>query len=107
MKIEIDDLSRPEIHALLEEHLRSMHSLGPPESVHALDLRKLRAPGITFWSAWDDDGLLGCGALLELDPKHGEIKSMRSCRRTGCTKASAWWRPGRSARMSKTPTACS
>ena len=78
MKIELDDLSRPAIHALLEEHLRNMHALGPPESVHALDLEKLRAPGITFWSAWDDRELLGCGALSELSPTHGEVKSMRT-----------------------------
>ncbi|MGI4779040.1 MAG: GNAT family N-acetyltransferase [Janthinobacterium lividum] len=90
MKIEIDDLRRPAIHALLEEHLRSMHALGTPESVHALDLRKLRAPGITFWSAWDDEELLGCGALSQLDPTHGEIKSMRTPqarRRTGAGRA--------------------
>ncbi len=90
MKIERDDLTRPEIHALLEEHLRNMHALGPPESVHALDLAKLRAPGITFWSAWDDTGLLGCGALSELSPTHGEIKSMRTPearRRTGAGRA--------------------
>ncbi len=90
MKIELDDLTRPEIHALLEEHLRNMHALGPPESVHALDLAKLRAPGITFWSAWDDAGLLGCGALSELSATHGEIKSMRTPearRRTGAGRA--------------------
>ncbi len=90
MKIELDDLTRPAIHALLEEHLRNMHALGPPESVHALDLAKLRAPGITFWSAWDDAGLLGCGALSELSPTHGEIKSMRTPearRRTGAGRA--------------------
>ena len=90
MKIEIDDLSRPEIRALLEEHLRSMHSLGPPESVHALDLQRLRAPGVTFWSAWNDGGLLGCGALSEIDARHGEIKSMRTPaarRRTGAGRA--------------------
>jgi putative acetyltransferase len=90
MRIELDDLSRPEIHALLEEHLRNMHALGPPESVHALDLAKLRAPGITFWSAWDDGGLLGCGALSEMSPTHGEIKSMRTPearRRTGAGRA--------------------
>ena len=45
MLIELDDLSRPEIHALLNEHLMSMHALSPPESVHALDLNRLRAPG--------------------------------------------------------------
>ena len=90
MKIEIDDLSRPAIHELLEEHLRNMHELGPPESVHALDLEKLRRPEITFWSAWDGDALLGCGALLELDRRHGEVKSMRTPearRRTGAGRA--------------------
>jgi putative acetyltransferase len=78
MNIEIDDLSRPAIHALLNEHLQSMYALSPPESVHALDLDKLRQPGITFWSAWDGDLLLGCGALKELDATHGEVKSMRT-----------------------------
>ena len=78
MKIEVDDLSRTAIHALLEEHLRSMYELSPPESVHALDLEKLRRPGITFWSAWEGPLLLGCGALKELDPGHGEVKSMRT-----------------------------
>jgi len=90
MKIEIDDLSRPAIHELLHEHLRSMHALGPPESVHALDIEELRRPEITFWSAWDGDALLGCGALLELDRKHGEVKSMRTPelrRRTGAGRA--------------------
>ena len=90
MKIELDDLSRPAIHALLEEHLRNMRALGPPESVHALDLDKLRRPEITFWSAWECDVLLGCGALLALDRRHGEIKSMRTPearRRTGAGRA--------------------
>ena len=90
MKIEIDDLSRPAIHALLEEHLRNMHELGPPESVHALDLDKLRRPDITFWTAWEGDVLLGCGALLEMNRRHGEVKSMRTpqaLRRTGAGRA--------------------
>ncbi|GAA4018879.1 GNAT family N-acetyltransferase [Actimicrobium antarcticum] len=78
MKIEIDDLSRLEIHSLLQEHLESMRQLSPLESVHALDLEKLRKPDITFWSAWEGPLLLGCGALKELDIKHGEIKSMRT-----------------------------
>lgn len=90
MQIEIDDLSRPEIHALLKEHLRSMYELSPPESVHALDLDKLRQPGISFWSAWEGATLLGCGALKELDPQHGEVKSMRTpeaLRRRGAGRA--------------------
>ena len=78
MKIEVDDLSRPAIHALLNEHLQNMYELSPPESVHALDLEKLRKPEITFWTAWEGSLLLGCGALKELDATHGEIKSMRT-----------------------------
>ena len=78
MKIELDDLSRTEVHALLEEHLQSMYATSPPESVHALGLEKLRKPDITFWSVWDGSLLLGCGAIKELDRKHGEIKSMRT-----------------------------
>lgn len=78
MQIRLDDLSGPEIRALLEEHLRNMHALSPPESVHALDIGKLREPDVTFWTAWDNDELLGCGALRELSPAHGEVKSMRT-----------------------------
>ena len=55
-----------------------MYALGPPESVHALDLEKLRKPEITFWSAWQGPILIGCGALKELDRMHGEVKSMRT-----------------------------
>jgi putative acetyltransferase len=90
MKIEIDDLSRPEIHALLDEHMQSMYDLSPPESVHALDLERLRSPEITFWSAWEGSLLLGCGALKELDRTHGEVKSMRTpsaLRRRGAGRA--------------------
>ena len=90
MKIEIDDLSRPEVHALLDEHLQSMYELSPPESVHALDLDKLRQPDMTFWSTWEGSQLLGCGALKELEPEHGEVKSMRTpnaMRRKGAGRA--------------------
>src|SRR5450830_1555408 len=73
MQIEVDDLSRPAIHALLEEHLRNMREISPPESVHALDLSKLRSPDIIFWTVWEDAQLIGCGALKELDRRHGEI----------------------------------
>lgn len=55
-----------------------MNAITPKESVHALDLDALRSADITFWSAWDGDALVGCGALRALDPTHGEIKSMRT-----------------------------
>lgn len=78
MEILVDDLTGPEISKLLVEHRQSMFKFSPPESVHALDIEGLRQPDITFWSAWDDGKLLGCGALKELDHSHAEIKSMRT-----------------------------
>lgn len=80
MQIRLDDLRGPEIRALLEEHVRSMHSLSPPESVHALDLAALRRPDIRFWTVWSGAELLGCGALRLLTHLHGEVKSMRTAR---------------------------
>ena len=73
-----DDLRGLEIAGLLQVHLDLMASQSPPESTHALDLEELRAPDITFWTAWRRDELLGAGALKELDPTHGEIKSMHT-----------------------------
>jgi len=81
MDIRVDDLTGPEIAALLSEHLRNMYLQSPPESVHALDIGRLRQPDITMWSAWEDGELLGCAALKQLDREHGEIKSMRTASR--------------------------
>ncbi|MEU7243004.1 GNAT family N-acetyltransferase [Streptomyces sparsogenes] len=78
MKIETDDLSGPEIAEFLDEHVRQMRSLSPPESKHALDLDALREPGVTFWVVRDGDVLVGCGALKKLDAGHAELKSMRT-----------------------------
>ncbi|MGH8689118.1 MAG: GNAT family N-acetyltransferase [Burkholderiales bacterium] len=89
-RIELDDLSRPEVLALLEEHLRNMHELSPPGTVFALDAGRLRDPSIAFWTAWEDELLLGCAALKELSSTEGEIKSMRTpsaLRRTGAGRA--------------------
>ena len=90
MRIEVDDLTRPEVHALLNEHLANMYELSPPESVHALDLDRLRTPDITFWSVWDGATLVGCGALKQMTATEGEIKSMRTpkaLRRRGAGRA--------------------
>lgn len=78
LEIIVDDLSGSEIAAFLEEHIRDMKSVSPPESKHALDLEGLRKPEITFWTIWENGALVGCGALKELDSRHGEIKSMRT-----------------------------
>ena len=90
MEIRVDNLRGPEIRALLEDHLAEMRRHSPPESVHALDLDGLRKPGITFWTVWSGGRLMGCGALKELEPTHGEVKSMRTApeyRRQGVARA--------------------
>jgi len=76
--IKIDDLTGEKIVALIKEHHLSMFEHSPPESVHALNVDGLKKPDVTFWSAWEDGQLLGCGALKELDAGHGELKSMRT-----------------------------
>ena len=77
MQIKVDDLSDPRIEEFLNEHIDDMKSVSPPESKHALDLEGLRESSVTFWSVWEDDALVGCGAIKELDESHAEIKSMR------------------------------
>jgi putative acetyltransferase len=78
MDIKVDDLTGSEVAELVREHLQSMTLHSPQESIHALNLDALRKSEITFWSAWEGDELVGCGALKELDGQHGEIKSMRT-----------------------------
>lgn len=73
-----DDLTGPEIAALLRLHLDEMHRWSPACSVHAMPIERLRQGDVTFYSAWHGDTLAGCGALKHLGDGHGEIKSMRA-----------------------------
>jgi len=73
-----DDLTGAAIQALLSFHLTEMHKNSPPESVFALDLSGLRAPGVTVWSVWRDDHLAAIGALKALSATAAEVKSMRT-----------------------------
>jgi putative acetyltransferase len=81
MEIREDDLSGDAVRGVIRAHLDQMFSQTPVESVHALDLSGLKAPGVTFWSLWDGGEIVGCGALKEIDPGHGEIKSMHTLAR--------------------------
>ena len=78
MEIRLGGLETPEVAALLAEHHEDMRRYSPPEGVHTLDVDRLRTPDLTFWSLWAGDEVLGCAALRELDPTHGELKSMRT-----------------------------
>lgn len=72
-----DDLTGEAVRALIALHLGQMHVHTPACKVHALPLEALRQPGVTFYSAWVDGDLAGMGALKQLEPGHGELKSMR------------------------------
>ncbi len=82
MHITPDDLTGPEIRALLETHFAGMLASSPKDSCHFLDFEGLKGPGVTFWSVWTDDTpdaqLMGCGAMKQLDASHAEVKSMRT-----------------------------
>jgi putative acetyltransferase len=81
MEIRLDTLEDGAVIGLLAEHRREMLSHSPPDCAHALDTAALRKPDLTIWSAWIDGEFAGCGALRELDARHGEIKSMRTTSR--------------------------
>lgn len=76
MRIVEGGLDDPRVADLVKIHQARARTETAPGSSHALDPGGLRAPGITFWTIWNDDALLGCGALRILSPGHGEVKSM-------------------------------
>ena len=78
LSFRLDDLRGAAVQELLSRHLETMAEHSPPESRHALDLDGLRTPDVTFWSVWNNEALVGFGALKELDRHHGEIKSMHT-----------------------------
>jgi putative acetyltransferase len=77
LEFRLDDLSGHKTQALVRRHLEGMYANSPACSVHALDLDKLRQPGVTFWSGWIGDELVAIGALKRIDAQNGELKSMR------------------------------
>ncbi|HTO40138.1 MAG TPA: GNAT family N-acetyltransferase [Rhizomicrobium sp.] len=78
MRIEDGGLCDPLVIALLQTHVTRARAETAVGSAHALDLSGLAAPGISFWTIWEDDALLGCGALKVLAADHGEVKSMHT-----------------------------
>jgi putative acetyltransferase len=72
------DLTDARVIDLLRHHFTSARAQTAPGSAHALDLDGLRAPGITFWTAWDGETLVAIGALKQLSQDHGEVKSMHT-----------------------------
>ena len=91
LEFRVDDPRDPAAITLLEAHIAHCWGAGAPaESTHVMDVEALRGPNMTFWTAWQDGQAVACGALKEIDPSHGEIKSMHtlaSCRGQGIAAA--------------------
>ena len=71
------NFDHPEVNELLEKHFKELRAASPVGSAHVLDIPGLKDTSIKFWSLWDNNNLLGCGALKFLDEEHGEFKSIR------------------------------
>lgn len=82
MRIVEGDLNDPRVAALLELHVINARAQTAPGSAHAMDVAALKSPGISFWTIWDDEDLVGMGALKRLSDAHGEIKSVYRAVRT-------------------------
>ena len=71
------NFDHPDVNLLLTKHFIELRAASPEGSAHVLDIPGLKIPSIKFWSLWENDKLMGCGALKFLDKDHGEFKSIR------------------------------
>ena len=71
------NFNNTEVNELLIKHFIELRSVSPEGSTHVLDIAGLKDSAIKFWSLWENDMLMGSGALKFLDNKHGEFKSIR------------------------------
>ncbi len=71
------NFNNPEVNQLLKKHFVELRAASPEGSAHVLDIPGLMVPSIKFWSLWEEDQLVGCGALKFLEHNHGEFKSIR------------------------------
>jgi len=71
------NFDHPEVNELLKKHFIELRAASPEGSAHVLDIPGLKVTSIKFWSLWENDKLIGCGALKFLDKYHGEFKSIR------------------------------
>ena len=77
MKSIENNFEDPKVNELLNKHFIELRSVSPKGSTHVLDIPGLKIPSIKFWSLWENNNLVGCGALKFLEDKHGEFKSIR------------------------------
>tara|TARA_B100001057_G_C22630331_1_gene864138 strand:+ start:474 stop:941 length:468 start_codon:yes stop_codon:yes gene_type:complete len=77
LKLIEGNFDNPEVNELLKKHFVELSKVSPKGSTHVLDIPGLKVSSIKFWSLWENENLLGCGALKFLEIEHGEFKSIR------------------------------
>ncbi len=77
MEIGLASLDDADLRDLLTMHQRRMVESSPPGTSFALDLTGLARPDVSLFAARRDGRLLGTAALKQIEPRSGEIKSMR------------------------------
>ena len=71
------NFDNPDVNELLIIDFIELRASSPEGSAHVLDIPGLKVPSIKFWSLWENNKLMGCGALKFLNNDHGEFKSIR------------------------------
>ena len=57
------NFDNPDVNNLLKRHFVELRAASPEGRAHLLDIEGLKDTSIKFWSLWDDNNLIGCGAL--------------------------------------------
>ena len=77
MEIGLASLDDADLRDLLTMHQRRMVESSLPGTSFALDLTGLASPNVSLFAARRDGRLLGTAALKQIEPRSGEVKSMR------------------------------
>jgi putative acetyltransferase len=78
MDVRAGGLGDPQVETLIQLHRSESRATTPICNAHSLDSGGLATPGVSFFSVWDGNDLLGMGALKAIDDSHAELKSMRT-----------------------------
>ncbi len=78
LKVVRDTPDSADVRALLMRHFEVMRADSPEESCHVLDPGALFERSAVLFAAREGDSVLGVGALAQVGPGHGELKSMHT-----------------------------
>ena len=67
------NFDHPEVNELLTKHFIELKAASPEGSAHVLDIPGLKVQSIKFWSLWENNKLMGCGALKFLNNQLGIV----------------------------------